>query len=184
MNASFFPQSGRRPAAHAQRGASLFIVIVLLLTVGLMTLTAFYLSRGQYRLVGNLQHLEQAFNQTEAVVAAAEKWLEVPANSKAVGFTTYSSATPGLYPIGQLATLGRDPKAMTWGDSNSIASGDGRYLIEQLASNRRLPGGSLQVGQRSTGSCRSVNLYRVVARSSGRAGSARMIETLQATRAC
>ena len=152
--------------------------------MGLMTLSAFYLSRGQYRLVGNIQQLEQAFNDTEAVSASAEQWLQTGSNAKADGFTTYSSVTPQLYPAGKLAALNLDPKTMSWDDSNSAVLGSGRYLVEQLAANRSMPGGSLQVGQRSTGACRAVNLYRVVARSSGPRGAARLIETLQATNAC
>lgn len=171
----------RGPARRAQRGASLFIVTMLVLTIGLMTLTAFTLSRGEFRLVGNLQHQEQAFNFGEATMGAAEAWLADPVNSKSTAFTTYSSTTPGLYPVG---TLTADPKTMSWGATNSMAAADGRYLIEQIAANRSMGGGSLQVGQRRTGACRSVHLFRVVAQSSSRAGSQRMIETIQATDAC
>ena len=173
-----------RRGSYRERGVSLFIVIVLLLTVGLMTLTAFYLSRGQYRLVGNIQYLEQAFNQTEAVTATAETWLNTTGNSKLASFTTYSTAQPYLYPVGKLANLQLDPKTMTWSDTNSLASGNGRYLIEKLASNLRLPGGSLQMEQRSSGACRAVDLFRIVSRSNAVRGSLRMIETTYATSAC
>lgn len=179
------PPSPRHGSARqAQRGASLFIVVVLLLAIGLMTLSAFYLSRGQYRLVGNIQQMEQAFNNTEAVSAAAEQWLQTGTNAKSDGFTTYSTVTPQLYPIGKLVALNLDTKTMAWDDTNSALVGGGRYLIEQLAASRAMPGGSLQVGQRSTGACRAVNLYRITAWSSGPRGAVRLIETLQATNAC
>ena len=45
-----------------QRGASLVVIVVMVLAMALTTLTAFLVSRNQYRLVANLQHIEQAFN--------------------------------------------------------------------------------------------------------------------------
>ena len=182
-------------AGHArrERGASLFIVVVLLLTVGLMTLTAFYLARGQYQLVGNVQNFEQAFNQSEAVTATAEAWLADPVNSKSTAFTSTSTTQAGLYRRG---TLTADVKSMTWSSSNSIPmsmnwstttgvqSVSGRYLIESLATNVQLPGNSMQVSQRASGGCRSVNLFRVVSKSDGVRGASRMIETTYATDAC
>ena len=46
-----------------QRGASLIIIVLMVLAMALTTLTAFHLSSNQYRLVANLQHIEQAFNR-------------------------------------------------------------------------------------------------------------------------
>ncbi len=168
----------------AQRGASLLVIVALLLGMGLMTLTGFYLSRGQYQLVGNIQHLQQAFTQAEATSAAAEQWLSVSTNAQSAGFETYNSGLKGIYPAGRLAALGRDPASMVWGDSNSIATPDGRYLAEQLARGVKLPGASVQLGQRSTGSCTAVDLFRVVSNSASIRGSSRMIETFYATDGC
>ncbi|WP_418321076.1 hypothetical protein [Piscinibacter sakaiensis] len=167
-----------------QRGATLLVVVALLLGMGLMSLTAFFLSRGQYQLVGNIQHLQQAFIRAEATSAAAEQWLGVSTNSQSPGFAAYDTSLKGLYPAGQLAALGRDPASMTWNDSNSIASADGRYLIEQLSRGVKLPGASVQLGQRSSGSCKSVDLFRVVANSGSTRGSSRLIETMFATDGC
>lgn len=178
------PRISQRPAARQQRGMSLLVVIALVLGMGLMTLTAFYLSRGQYQLVGNIQHLQQAFAKAEATSATAEQWLSVAANSQSQPFSIYDAGSKGLYPVGKLTALGRDPATMSWDDTNSIATADGRYLVEQLARGVRLPGSSVQLGQRATGSCKAVDLFRVVANSASTRGASRMVETMYATDGC
>ena len=167
-------------AARRQRGASLYVVIVMLATMGLMTLTAFYMSRNQYRLVGNIQYQEQAFNQTEAVVAQGENWLNTDTNATSVDFITYNAAAHGVYPMGQIDALGLNLKTMTWSDSNSIASGDGRYLVTQIARDMPLSGSTLVIGQCSS-TRNVVNLFRVTGRSNPVRGASRTIETTYAT---
>jgi Tfp pilus assembly protein PilX len=175
----------RKASARAQRGASLIMISVMLLAIGLMSLSAFSLSRGQYQLVGNLQYQELAFQQAEAVAATAEQWLAAGSNAQSAGFGTYNgTATPGLYPEGKLAALGLDVKTMAWSNSNSVATNDGRYLIERLAHNSALPGASLQMGQVQTGACRAVDIFRIVSRSAAVRGSSRLIETFIATNGC
>lgn len=169
------PRRGR-----AQRGASLLVIVVMMLALGLMSLTAFYLARNQYRLVGNIQHLEQAFNQTEAVIATAENWLASGSNHRAPAFTTFNAAQPQLHPTLHLT---EDPKTMVWSDANSVAANDGRYLIELLAQSRQMPGNSMQVGQRNV-RCRKVDLFRVTARSDAIRGASRLITTAYATDGC
>ena len=168
---------------RSQRGISLLVMLVMVSALGLTTLTAFYQARNQHRLVGNIQHLEQAFNQTEAVVATAENWLSSGTSRKSAAFTTYDTTLPQLHPIGHLTANGLDPKTMNWSDANSLASGDGRYLIEQLANGRQMPGNSLQMGQRNAG-CRAVDLFRVAARSNSIRGASRTIEATYATDGC
>jgi Tfp pilus assembly protein PilX len=167
----------------AARGISLLIVVVMVMALCLMTLTAFTLARNQYNLVGNIQHIEQAFNQTEAVLATAENWLNTGNHRAASGFTTYSAAQAHLRPIGHLAASGIDTKTMSWDDSNSLSSGDGRYLIEQLARGHKLPGTSLQLGQRSA-RCRAVDLFRVQTRSNAARGASRTIESIYGVDGC
>jgi Tfp pilus assembly protein PilX len=170
-------------AARRQRGASLYVVIVMLATMGLMTLTAFYMSRNQYRLVGNIQHEEQAFNQTEAVVAAGEDWLNTGANAASVDFITYNAGAKGLYPMYQFAALGLNAKTMTWTDTNSIASGDGRYLVAQIARDMPLNLSTLVMGQ-PLSTCKKVHLFQVTGRSNPVRGASRTIETTFATTGC
>ena len=170
--------------ATRQRGVSLLVVTVLMLAIILMTLTAFYISKTQYKLVGNIQSSELAFSQTEAVDAAARAWVSVPANAKSSGFDTYNASTTShLYPTGQLATLGLTPSTMTWTNANSLVSGNGRYLIELLGRNVRKPGDSLAVGQSKT-SCKSVDLFRVVSKADAGQSGSRIIETIEAVSGC
>jgi Tfp pilus assembly protein PilX len=178
------PGRSLRPPMRRQRGATLLVVISLLLAIGLMSMTAFVGSRGQYQLVGNVQHQERAFSQAEAASAVAEEWLSDPANAQLADFATYNPAVRALYPANTMASLGLDPRTMGWNNGNSIAVGEGRYLIEQIARSVSLPGGSLQVGQASTGACRKVDLFRVVAQSASVRGSSRMVETFFATDGC
>ena len=174
------PYSGHK---RSQRGISLVVMLVMVSALGLTMLTAFYQARNQHRLVGNIQHLEQAFNQAEAVVATAENWLNSGTSRNSTAFTTYDATLPQLHPIGRLAASGLDPKTMYWSDTNSLASGDGRYLIEQLANKRQMPGNSMQVGQKNAG-CRAVHLFRVAARSNSLRGASRTIEATYVTDGC
>ncbi|BDI08056.1 pilus assembly PilX family protein [Sphaerotilus microaerophilus] len=168
-----------------QRGGALIVVIAVVLAIAITTLGAFGLARSQYQLAGNLQFLEQAFNQAEGAAASAENWLSVPGNAHSAGFDTYDpSGSPGMYPTGQLRQLGLDPKTMSWNSGNSLASGDGRYLIERMAQDRKLPGTSLQIGQRRSSGCASVDVFRVVARSNAIRGASRTIETTYVTPYC
>lgn len=172
-------------APRAQRGASLVVALALLLAAGLIAATGFGVARGQYALAGNLQFQEQAFQRAEATAATAERWLAVPANAQSTAFASgVGSLTPGLYPVGAMATLGRDPRTMAWNATDSVAAPQGRYYIEQIARGSPLPGASLQAGQSATGACRAVDLFRVVSRSEGTRGSSRMLETLIATDGC
>lgn len=178
------PRSAHLPSPRRQRGASLLVVVTLLLGMALMALTAFQLSRGQYQLVGNVQHLQQAFVRAEAASATAEQWLASGTNARSPAFATLDRSAKGLYPAGSLAALQLNPATMTWDDSNSIATADGRYLVEQMARGVKLPGASVQLGQRSTGACKSVDLFRIVASSTATRGAARLIETVYATDGC
>ena len=108
-----------KPLMNRQRGAAqLFVTVVLLMVVMMLGITAIIVSTTQFNLAGNLQLENIAFNLAEGSSATAENWLSDPAagNSTNVGFTTYSTGTPYLYPIGYLAT-------------NSIVTLDGARTI-------------------------------------------------------
>ena len=176
----------QRSLHRLPRGASLLVVATLLLGVGVMGLTGFHLARSQYQLAGNLQYQELAFAKAEATLFVAEKWLSNTTNSRSAAFVTYDADKKGLYPVGKLAELARNPETMVWNDTNSIqnTAAGGRYIIEQIGRDVPMPGGSLQAGQRSSGSCRSVDLFRVVARSEGMRGATRLVEAVVATNVC
>ena len=174
----------RRSSVRAQRGISLLVVTVLMLAIVLMTLTAFYVSKTQYKLVGNIQASELAFGQAESVSAAARAWVNVPANATSTAFDTYNATlTAHLYPMGKMAALGHLPGSMTWSNSNSTVSGNGRYLVELLGRNIKKPGDSIGMGQKAT-SCKSVDLFRVVAKADAGQSGSRIIETIEATDGC
>ena len=174
----------KRSAARAQRGISLLVVTVLMLAIVLMTLTAFYVSKTQYKLVGNIQASELAFGQAESVSAAARAWVNVSANAKSAAFDTYNAtSTAHLYPSGQLAALAYRPESMTWNNSNSTVSGNGRYLVELLGRNIKKPGDSIAIKQNAT-SCKSVDLFRIVAKADAGQSGSRIIETIEATDGC
>ncbi len=66
----------RGTAAGRQRGASsLFITVILVLVVMLLAVTAAVLSSTQFKLAGNLQYENIAFNLAEGALASAENWL-------------------------------------------------------------------------------------------------------------
>jgi Tfp pilus assembly protein PilX len=93
------PMHKRSPGK--QRGASsLFLTVILVMVVMLLAVTASVLSNTQFRLAGNLQFENIAFNLAETAVASAENWLSTDTNAKNGGFTTRSDTTPALYPIG------------------------------------------------------------------------------------
>lgn len=172
------------PPRASQGGVTTIVVLAFVLALGVLGIGGFFLAQGQWRLVGNLQSQDRAFSQAEATLALAEKWLSNPANASASAFSSYDSTSKGLYPAGQLATLGWDPKSMTWNDTNSIAAGPGRYIIERIGSDVRPPGTSLQIGQGTAGRCQQVNIYRIVAWSSSVRGTERFIEAVNAYESC
>ena len=174
----------KRSAARAQRGISLLVVTVLIMAIVLMTLTAFYVSKTQYKLVGNIQASELAFGQAESASAAARAWVNVSANATSDAFDTYNAtSTAHLYPMGKMAALGHLPGSMTWSNSNSTVSGNGRYLVELLGRNIKKPGDSIGMGQKAT-SCKSVDLFRVIAKADAGQSGSRIIETIEATDGC
>ena len=81
-----------------QRGASsLFLTVILVMVVMLLAVTAAVLSNTQFRLAGNLQFENIAFNLAEGAIASAENWLSSGTNGKDGGFTTcllYTSPSP------------------------------------------------------------------------------------------
>ena len=174
-----------RSSEHSQHGMSLLIVTVMMLAIILVTLTAFYISKTQYKLVGNIQASELAFARAESTSAAARDWLSVQANARSIAFDKdLASVDSGhLYPIGGLAARSVALATMTWSNSNSLSSAEGRYLIELLGRGIRSPGDSLALGQIAA-SCKLVDLFRVVAKADAGGDGSRIIETIEATDGC
>ena len=173
------------PVARQRGATSLFITLVLLLVVMLLGVTAAMLSGTQFRLAGNLQFENEAFNLAEGATAAAESWLSDGTNAQNAGFTTYATAeTPHLYPIGGLTA---NPLTMSWSNSNSLAVGGDssrRYLIQRIGADNALLGSTVATGGRSLSACQRADLFRVTARGASAKGTIRIIQTTYTIPSC
>jgi len=172
-----------------QRGASsMFITVILVLVVMLLAVTAAVLSNTQFKLAGNLQFENEAFNLGEGAVATAESWLATGTHSKDGKFTTHDAEDkPYLYPIGYLAANSLDPMTMTWSDSNSLAVGgnDGqRYLIEKYGADNQPLGTGLDSGGRLNTGCQKVNVFRISARGTSAKGTVKFHQTIYSVPNC
>ena len=184
----------RKPGIGRQRGASsLFITVILVLVVMLLAVTAAVLSSTQFRLAGNLQYENVAFNLAEGALASAESWLSTPdgggsyANAKSAAFTTYSTDVPHLYPIGYLATNNIDPLTMTWSNSNSFAVGGDdtqRYVIEKYGADNQPLGTGLDSGGRPLTGCQKVDVFRITTRGTSVRGTAKLVQTTYSVPSC
>lgn len=170
---------------HPQRGVSLLTTLIMLIMIMLLGVAAVQLSRGELTLSGNLQFKVAAFNEAEAAVSTAEKWLGAPGNYKSAGFDSYNAGT-GLFPIGYMTAQGVDPLTMSWTDSNSLQAGNAkqRYLIEGLARDKSLPSSGLALGGRTASGCNKVNTYRVIGRGESQRGATEFIQTVFSVLSC
>jgi len=182
-----------------QRGASsLFITVILVLVVMLLAVTAAVLSSTQFKLAGNLQYANVAFNLAEGALASAESWLSTGTNGKKAGFTGYgtdSSALPHIFPIGYLTA---DPLTMTWSDSNScVPSGDPsapciagnaaspqRYVIEKYGADNQPLGTGLDSGGRPLTGCQKVDVFRITTRGTSAKGTIKFVQTTYSVPSC
>ena len=109
---------------HRQKGAVLFITLIMLVLLIVIGFNALSTSDVQSRLVGNAQFQNIAKVRAENALAQAEQWITQKtagvSNTKNAGFTTRQTGSPpALYPIGYLAANSMDPLTMTWDDTNS-----------------------------------------------------------------
>jgi len=174
---------------HKQNGSTLIVSLIILIILMLLGVTAMNTSDTQTKLAGNLQFENEAMNNAETAMSAAEVWLRTGTNLNDVGFTTYSSGnTSQLYPIDYLAGLtapNNDPLTMTWSDTNSISvASNQRYIIEKTSSNSRLVGSSQAVGGRTSSGCNQVNTYRITARGESRRGSIKFVQSYYSVLSC
>jgi Tfp pilus assembly protein PilX len=176
----------RKFSIVGQRGAAqLFITLVLLLVVMMLGITAAIVASTQFKLAGNLQMENIAFNLAEGSSATAESWLSDSAGVNYInaGFTTYATGTPYLYPIGYLASLtppNNDPLTMTWSDSNSLAvNGDDtrRYLIEKIGAKNQVFNAELNAGGHAVTGCQTADLFRISARGTSAKGTTKLIQS-------
>ena len=180
------PRTHRSPIARQRGASSMFITVILVLVVMLLAVTAAVLSNTQFKLAGNLQFENEAFNLGEGAVATAESWLATGTHSKDGKFTTYVTGSY-LYPIGYLAANSLDPMTMTWTDSNSLAVGGNnsqRYLIEKYGADNRPLGTGLDTGGRLNTGCQKVNVFRISARGTSAKGTVKFHQTIYSVPNC
>lgn len=182
-------------ARTRQSGSTLIVTMMILVLIMMLGVTAMVTSDSQFKLTGNLQFENVALNRAEVAVATAESWLAndtiSPRNYLSSGFTTYSSATPELYPIGYLATLtspNNNPLTMTWTNSNSkqVVDGDDtqRYIIEKVSNNMQLLGSNLAVGGRTSAACNQVNTYLITTRGTSIRGANKFVQSYFSRKSC
>lgn len=171
-----------------QQGITLITTVVMLVMVMLLGVSAVMFSRSEFRLAGNLQFRNTALNDAESAVVFAEQWLATGSNYLNAGFTTYDgSGTPHLYPINYMAGLSapnNNPLTMEWGNDNSIAVGNSRYLIERVALNKKLIPTSQNIGANKATGCAQVNIYRIVVRGESSRGTTRFIQSIYSVLSC
>lgn len=170
-----------------QRGASsLFLTVILVMVVMLLAVTASVLSNTQFKLAGNIQFENNAFNLAEGAIANAENWLSTGANAKNASFTTYTTNS-SLYPIDYLSSNSIDPMTMTWSNSNSTAV-DGndaqRYLIEKVGADNQPLGTEMEVGGRAHSACQKVDVFRVSARGTSARGTTKFAQSVYSVPSC
>ena len=174
-----------------QRGASsLFITVILVLVVMLLAVTAAVLSGTQFKLAGNLQYENIAFNLAEQALVSAESWLSAPdgagnpANSRDAGFATYTTGNY-RYPIDYLASTSVDPLTMTWTDSNSLpidADDAKRYLIEKWGSDNVPFGEGNGIGVTCQTVSSKVNIFRITTRGTSAKGTTKFVQSIFSVR--
>jgi Tfp pilus assembly protein PilX len=183
----------RRPhqlesSPRRQHGITLITTAVILVLVMLLGVSAVMFSRSEFRLAGNLQFRNTALNDAESAVVFAEQWLSSGNNYLNAGFTAYDAAgTPHLYPINYMAGLAapdNNPLTMDWGNDNSIAVGNSRYLIERVALNKKLIPTSQNIGANKATGCAQVNIYRIVVRGESSRGTTRFIQSIYSVLSC
>ena len=169
------------PSPHRARGAALVTSLIVLGVLMLMGVSAYVLSKTQFKLAGNVQFQALALTDAENAMTQAELW--VSSNWNHAGFTT--PGTAGLYPKDTLP----DPLTATWDDTNSVkvdADGNQRYMIELYIDNRVLPTASVanqcSNNYGSPGPCPAVNVYRISTRGASRLGAAKIVQSLYAVR--
>jgi Tfp pilus assembly protein PilX len=173
----------------SQKGATLIIALILLVLIMTLGIAAFNSSKVQFKLAGNLQFEEIAMNNAETAVAAAEGWLSTAGNIKNAGFTTYSTATPQLHPIGHLQNLAapaNDALTMAWDGTSDVLVGSGnqRYMVQLMSAGNTLIGSDVKFGGPKASACNKVNTYMITARGQATRGATKFIQSYFSVLSC
>jgi Tfp pilus assembly protein PilX len=176
-------------ALATQRGAAqLFVTVILLLIVMMVGITSTIIASTQFKLAGNLQFENNAFNQAESAAAVAQSWLR-STTPKAIADNAAFQASNGSCTGHLCAKTTTDPigaanRAYTidWTDANSLAVGGDetkRYFIQQVAKavRRNGPGAMRNEGDAPV-KCEPLgDLYRVSARGMSAKGTTKIVQS-------
>jgi Tfp pilus assembly protein PilX len=188
MTSPMTPSMNRRGPGRQRGASSLFLTVILVMVVMLLAVTSAVLSSTQFRLAGNLQFENVAFNLAEGAIASAENWLSTGTHGKSDGFTTYSSSTtPQLYPLGYTTTYSIDPLTMTWADTNSLkvdTAGDQRYIVEKYGADNQPLGTGLDTGGRPLTGCQKVDVFLISALGKSARGTSKAVQTTYSVPSC
>ena len=181
------PDHGRR--ANRQRGAAqLFVTVILLLVVLMVGITSTIIASTQFKLSGNLQYENNAFNKAESAAAVAQSWLHAGSPQTVAANAAFQasdgSCTAHLCAKNTSDALTAANRAYTinWTDSNSLAVGGDdskRYFIQMIAKAVRRNGpGAMRNDGDAPVKCEPLgDLYRVSARGTSAKGTSKIVQT-------
>jgi len=163
--------------SHTQHGSTLIISLIILIILMLLGVTAMMTSDTAYKLAGNLQFENNAMNSSEATLSGVESWLETGSiDYNHVDFFAappVTASTTGRYPINS----GINPLSMSWNDTDSAVTGQGRYIIELMSTSNVMVGSSATVGGPLSYACNKVNTYRITARGASARGATKYVQS-------
>lgn len=140
---------------YTQKGSTLIISMIILVVLMLLGVTSMVASDTQYRLAGNLQFEDMAFNAAESALIRAEK---------------------ELVPIGGSVANNLAAGTVMGGVSSGTAI--------LLSSGNRLQSSSQVIGSRTSTGCNVVNTYTVTANGTSARGANRTVQSYYSVLAC
>lgn len=178
MNDSPLSNDRRPLAARTQRGAVLFISLIMLLVMTLIGVTGLQTTTMEEKMAGNVRDINLSFQAAEAALREGEAFLQGATLPDFDGTTTglYQPATLNSTPLWEQSGIWTASNARTYsGTLYSIPAGnEPLYIIEELTPLPD-PNGSLASDEPLS----EDGVYRVTARGLG--GSDKSITILQAT---
>lgn len=164
----------RRPLRirRAERGAALFVALIMLLVLTLIGVAVVRSSGTQIVAAANVQLAAEALNAAENSALAAERRILADFN----GIPTFdfdAVGTDGLYNVGGVAVTSTD-----WDAIAHESEGDATYVVEYLGP-APSPSGSIVAGAGTVNESRY--LFRTTGRGTSSKGSVRLVQTIVAT---
>jgi hypothetical protein len=141
--------------------SSLFLTVILVMVVMMLAVTAAVLSNTQFRLAGNLQFENIAFNLAEGAVASAGKLAQHRDPCQGRRFHDLCKLDAAGLSDRLLAT--NNPRSadddLAGHDEGPTSAGDQRYLIEKYGADNQPLGTGLDTGGRPLTGCQKVDVF-------------------------